>query len=75
MAVQTDAMHDRQVVCLTKRQIVNTVSRCRVHDAGAAFRANEVGRKYLERVRRINLKIVEQLLITSTNERAALDGL
>jgi len=74
IAVKANAMHHRQAMLLPEGQIVDTVSRRRVHDAGATFGADEVAGVYLEGGVRIDVEIVEQPLVAGADQLAALNG-
>ena len=75
IAVKSNAVNDGQVIRLAKRQIVDAIGRCRVHDTGTALRADEVRGEHLERIGRINFDVIEKLLVTGADEFGALHRL
>ena len=75
MTIKTDAVYDWQIVRLAECQIVNTIGRRGVDDAGTAFCTHEVGREDLERVSRVDINVIEELFVTCADELRAFDRL
>ena len=66
-SVLTNGVHDRQVVLLAERQVINAIRWCRVDDARATFGANAVSRDNLECIC-IHFQVVEQALIAHADQ-------
>ena len=75
MTIEAYAVQHRQVVLLAEREIVDAVRGRRVYDAGAVLDTDEIRSQHPECVFRIHLEVIEQLLISHTDEFATLHGL
>ncbi len=72
MPVQADRVNHRDAVFLPEHEVVDAVRRCDMHDTGAGFRRNEVGRQNPEYIA-ARVEPGEQLLVAHADEFAALD--
>ncbi len=73
IAIESDAVNDRQIVALSQLEVVHPVGGCNVHDPGAIVCADKVRRMYPTDVA-VGRQVVKQALVVKSNQIMALNG-
>ena len=70
MPILADGVNHGNAVLLSHGQVVHTVGRRDVHNAGAGFRGDEIGWQHAEDIC-FHLQVLEQLLVAHTDKLSA----